>query len=123
MSSQLINDDLEYKDNSYATKGNEPIPVQKDDAKLEDPISGDQDSDAQLSMIHHPIFKPLSDKSQTAMTRMLLMRVTSSTTAPVVPLLRRVRTASPAMRRVWDPRRSRTSRYPYSLLARMDMYE
>ncbi|KAH6670317.1 hypothetical protein F5X68DRAFT_236258 [Plectosphaerella plurivora] len=49
MSSQLINDDLEYKDNSYATKGNEPIPVQKDDAKLEDPISADQDSDAQLN--------------------------------------------------------------------------
>jgi hypothetical protein len=49
MSAQLINDET-YTDNSYATKGSEPIPVQKDDAKLEDPISGDQDSDAQLSM-------------------------------------------------------------------------
>lgn len=50
MSAQLIKDDVEnFKDNEYATSGSEPIPVQKDDAKLEDPISGDQDTDAQLS--------------------------------------------------------------------------
>lgn len=53
---RLIQDETEnFKDNDYVSRtGQSSIPVQSDDAKIEEPLAGDQDTDAQLGM--YPTF-------------------------------------------------------------------
>jgi len=50
-SREALIDSKNEKDDSYVSRtGQETIPVQSDDAKVEEPLMGDQNTDAQLGM-------------------------------------------------------------------------